>query len=296
MSLVINPATGTLVYTTADFHKPWTIGITPDPAIQAEIDALNAQLQPILGTVIGQSSKAISRADQCGAANGRTCESLVGDVVTDAMRDRYAPIGVQFAITNSGGPARCADLPGGRWRRGFCPAAAQPPYLITRGQVLSVLPFGNVVSPRSTVTGAELKAFLENGVSLAPTNQGRFPQVSGLCFTYNVAAAAGSRVTGAVVANADGTCSATAVDLTAGSSYKIAINDFMACWWRWLSGGHLRSPGMPPRTSWTRSSRTTSPPRARSARSSWERRNGRINCADSNGGTAPNCLIVTPSP
>ena len=27
---------------------------------------------------------------------------------------------------------------------------------------------------------------LENGVSLMPSAQGRFPQVSGLCFTFNV--------------------------------------------------------------------------------------------------------------
>ena len=39
---------------------------------------------------------------------------------------------------------------------------------------------------------------LENGVSPMPAVDGRFPQVSGLCFTYDIAAAAGSRVTGAV--------------------------------------------------------------------------------------------------
>ena len=27
-----------VVYKTADFHKPWNIGVTPDPAIQARID------------------------------------------------------------------------------------------------------------------------------------------------------------------------------------------------------------------------------------------------------------------
>ena len=53
--------------------------------------------------MIGSSNKPILRADQCGRADGRLCESLVGNVVTDAMRDRYASIGVQFAITNSGG-------------------------------------------------------------------------------------------------------------------------------------------------------------------------------------------------
>ena len=36
-----------VVYETADFHKPWNIGVTPDPAIQALINDLNTQLGPI---------------------------------------------------------------------------------------------------------------------------------------------------------------------------------------------------------------------------------------------------------
>ena len=100
---MIGPGKDGVVYKTADFHKPWNIGVTPDPAIQAKIDELNAQLAPILNTQIGTSTKSIPRADQCGSAAGRTCESLVGNVVTDAMRTAYSSIGVQFAITNSGG-------------------------------------------------------------------------------------------------------------------------------------------------------------------------------------------------
>jgi hypothetical protein len=61
-----------------------------------------------------------------------------------------------------------------------------------------------------------------------PAAQGRFPQVSGLCFTYDISAPAGSRVTGAVRQAADGTCTGPAVDLTAGSKYTLAENDFMA--------------------------------------------------------------------
>ncbi|MDF2735241.1 MAG: putative 5-nucleotidase [Chloroflexota bacterium] len=294
VSIVVNPATGDPVYTSADFHRPWTIGITPDPAIQAEIDALNAQLQPILGTVIGQASKAISRADQCGRADGRLCESLVGNVVTDAMRDRYASIGVQFAITNSGGLRDALTCPAAGGGTGFCPAAAQPPFLITRGQVLAVLPFGNVVST-VTITGAELKAFLENGVSQVPAANGRFAQVSGLCFTYDIAATAGSRVTGAVLANANGTCSATPVSLTAGDSYKIAINDFMA------SGGDSypkvnSRPGYATQdimdqvlADYVTAKSPLSPFVLGSP-------NGRINCTDTNGATAPNCSALTPSP
>ena len=61
------------------------------------------------------------------------------------MRRRYSSIGVEFAITNSGGlradlTCPTTDLPGD-----FCPPFTPPPYPITRGQNLAVLPFGNVV-------------------------------------------------------------------------------------------------------------------------------------------------------
>src|SRR6185369_13811429 len=112
----------------------------------------------------------------------------------------------------------------------FCPAytpPAPPPFLITRGQSLAVLPFGNIVVTLQ-VNGAELKTMLENGVSAMPATNGRFPQVSGLCFTYDINAAAGSRVTGAVRQAADGTCTGAPVDLTAAATYTILENDFMA--------------------------------------------------------------------
>jgi 2',3'-cyclic-nucleotide 2'-phosphodiesterase (5'-nucleotidase family) len=225
--LVVDTATKAVVYKTADIHKPWNIGVTPDSAIQARISELQAALAPILGTVIGYSAVAVPRSDACGHAEGRTCESLVGNVATDAMRETYASIGVDFAISNAGGLRANLTCPTTDDPSDFCPPFTPPPYPITRGQVLAVLPFGNIVATVD-VTGAELKTFLENGVSLMPTVAGRFPQVSGLCFTYDISAAAGSRVTGAVLANADGSCSASLLDLTAGATYKIAINDFMA--------------------------------------------------------------------
>ncbi|HLO28866.1 MAG TPA: 5'-nucleotidase C-terminal domain-containing protein, partial [Anaerolineales bacterium] len=225
--LVVDTNTKTVVYKTADFHKPWDIGVTPDPAIQAKINDLTAQLQPILGTVIGSSSVEILRSDVCGRLDGRLCESLVGDTATDAMRTAYSSIGVEFAITNSGGLRDRLTCPPAGGGTGFCPSFTPPPYLITRGQVLAVLPFGNVVVTLN-VTGAELKTMLENGVSLMPSAQGRFPQVSGLCFSYDIEAPAGSRVTGAVRQAPDGSCTGAAIDLTGASNYKIAENDFMS--------------------------------------------------------------------
>jgi len=291
--LTIDTNTKKVIYMTADFHKPWDIGVTPDPAIQARIDQLNAQLGPILNTVIGSSTKYIPRADQCGGSTGRICESLVGNVVTDAMRTKYSPIGVQFAITNSGGLRADLTCPTTDNPSDFCPPYTPPPFPITRGQVLTVLPFGNIVVTLQ-VNGAELKTMLENGVSRMPAVDGRFPQVSGLCFTYDIAAAAGNRVASAVLANPDGTCSANPVDLTAASTYKIAENDFMA------SGGD-GYPFFTPRVTtqdimdqvaadYITANSPVSPFVLAAP-------NGRINCIDSNGpGVGADCPALVPSP
>jgi 2',3'-cyclic-nucleotide 2'-phosphodiesterase (5'-nucleotidase family) len=292
LRLVADRKDNEVVYKTADFHKPWTIGVTPDPAIQARINQLNDQLRPVLGTKIGEATKFVPRADQCGRADGRLCESLVGNIVTDAMRTKYSSIGVEFAITNSGGLRADLTCPTTDNPDDFCPAYAPPPFPITRGQSLAVLPFGNIVVTL-TVNGAELKTMLENGVSQMPAANGRFPQVSGLCFTYDIALPASSRVTSAVRADAAGNCTATPVDLTAASSYEIAENDFMA------SGGDSY-PNFSSRMATQEIMEqvlaeyvTASSPLAPSVKSF---PNGRINCADSNGATAPNCPTLIASP
>jgi 2',3'-cyclic-nucleotide 2'-phosphodiesterase (5'-nucleotidase family) len=224
IQLQVDRRVGTVLSKSVTFHTPTNEGVTPDPAISAFIAELNAQLAPILGTVIGSSDKAIPRSDSCGRGDSRLCESLVGNVVTDALRTAY---GTDFAITNSGGlraPLTCPEA----GPSGFCPTGiTPPPYPITRGSVLGVLPFGNV-SVTLQASGAEIKAFLENGVSRMPAADGRFPQVSGLCFTYDITAAPGSRVTSAVRQAADGSCTGPAVDLTAAASYTLTTNDFVA--------------------------------------------------------------------
>jgi 2',3'-cyclic-nucleotide 2'-phosphodiesterase (5'-nucleotidase family)/predicted AlkP superfamily phosphohydrolase/phosphomutase len=223
--ITVDTNTKAVIYTTADWHKPWDIGVTPDPTIQAMIDSLSAQLAPILSTVIGTSTRYIPRADACGNTSGRLCESLVGDVVADALRKTY---NTDFALTNSGGLRADLTCPTADVAGDFCPAYTPPPYDITRGSVLGVLPFGNVVFTVS-IDGAVLKAFLENSVSLLPGNlDGRLSEVSGLCFTYDISKAPGDRVVSAVRQAADGSCTGAPIDLTAASTYKIAENDYMA--------------------------------------------------------------------
>ncbi len=223
INLKVKLGTGEVVDRTHSFIQPNITLYTADPAVVALLQPYRDALAPILNTVLGSANRFVPRADACGQSAGRTCESLVGNITTDAMRARY---GTDFAITNSGGLRASLTCPTVDSPTDFCPPYTPPPYPITRGQVLTVLPFGNVVATVS-VSGAELKAFLENGVSRMPGVDGRFPQVSGLCFSYDVAAAAGTRVTGAVRQAADGSCSGAAIDLTAASSYTVAVNDFM---------------------------------------------------------------------
>jgi 2',3'-cyclic-nucleotide 2'-phosphodiesterase (5'-nucleotidase family)/predicted AlkP superfamily phosphohydrolase/phosphomutase len=221
--LTIDTATHAVVYRTADFHRPWTIGVTPDATIQGKLSDLTAQLQPILGAQIGVSTVPIPRADSCGTGNGRTCESLVGDVVTDAMRTTY---GADVALTNSGGLRADLTCPAEDNPDDFC-AADLPANAITRGKVLEVLPFGNVAAT-AEISGTELKEMLEHGVAAMPESSGGFPQVSGICFTYDVTAAPGSRVRSVVKQNDDGSCSTEQLDLSDSATYTLVTNDFTA--------------------------------------------------------------------
>jgi 2',3'-cyclic-nucleotide 2'-phosphodiesterase (5'-nucleotidase family) len=221
--LTVTPGAG-VTAKSASFVTPLASAVAPDPAIQAMIDQLKTDLKPILGTVIGTSSVEILRSDSCGRADGRLCESKVGNQTTDALRFTY---GTDFAITNSGGLRNALTCPPAGGGDGLCPAFTPAPWLITRGQVLAVLPFGNVAATL-TVNGAELKQYLENGVSSMPGANGRFPQVSGLCFSYDIAALAGSRVGIVNRQAADGSCTGGPVDLSAAASYSLATNDFVA--------------------------------------------------------------------
>jgi len=234
--LTIDPGNGRVLDQSVTFVDPVCMSVNattgactatpigaPDADIEAMLAPYRAELIPILSEVIGQSAVAVPRSDKCGSSQSRLCESLVGNAVTDAMRTTY---GTDLALTNAGGLRSALTCPAAGGGSGFCPVSTPPPHPITKGQVLTLLPFGNQ-SVTLDLTGAELKLMLENGVSRAG-EQGRFPQVSGFCFTYDVGLAAGSRVTGAVFQAADGSCTGSALDLTAGATYSLTTNDFVA--------------------------------------------------------------------
>ncbi len=132
----------------------------------------------------------------------------MGDLVADAMLASQASEGVQIVITNGGGIR--SSLNAGD---------------ITVGGVLEVLPFNNTVATFG-LKGADVVAALENGVSRAenPDNEGtgRFPQVSGVRFSWDGSKPVGERVSAVEVQNADGTFSPIDPEAT----YKLASNNF----------------------------------------------------------------------
>jgi 2',3'-cyclic-nucleotide 2'-phosphodiesterase (5'-nucleotidase family) len=89
---------------------------------------------------------------------------------------------------------------------------------LTRKDVLTELPFGNVTVILG-LSGTDLKAALENGVSRVEDVAGRFPQVSGVTFTFDRNQKAGSRVSNVMVGG-------SALDM--GKVYKVATNDYIA--------------------------------------------------------------------
>ena len=142
----------------------------------------------------------------------RRKEVPLGDLIADGIADIYD---VQIGFMTGGGirsqfPA-CAYQPvdhtldRANWNASHTSVVACPgynstaPYDVVIGDVYSVLPFGNNILTRS-VTGIQLWQALENGVSKCPnpltdvdpvTCQGRFPQVSGIKFTFDVGNATG---------------------------------------------------------------------------------------------------------
>jgi hypothetical protein len=106
----------------------------------------------------------------------RRSESAMGNLVADALL--AADPTADVALTNSGGLRQdllVASTPGG-----------EQPGEITWRELFAVLPFGNV-RVAVTVTGAQLAADLDNGVSSVcnpALGTGRFPQVAGLRFVY----------------------------------------------------------------------------------------------------------------
>jgi 2',3'-cyclic-nucleotide 2'-phosphodiesterase (5'-nucleotidase family) len=173
-----------------------TAGVTPDPEVKAVVDRYEQLLDKELGGAVGTTTVELDgRHDTV-----RTTESNLGNLIADAQR---ATLGADVAIANGGGIRGDRTYDAGT--------------VLTRKDILSELPFGNV-TVLIELSGADLRVALENGVSQVEDKAGRFPQVSGMTFTYDAAARPGSRIVEVEVAGEP---------LDPSRTYTVATNDYI---------------------------------------------------------------------
>lgn len=177
-----------------------TTSVDPDPEVAAAVAVFEQQLSKDLDVDIGTTTTELDTR----TSTVRSREAAFGDLVADAIRQST---GAEIAITNGGGIRADTIYPAGT--------------VLTRRDIMTELPFGNT-TVLVEISGADVRAALENGFSQMGTGAGRFPQVSGLELTVDPEKPAGSRVVSVKVGDAP---------LEADRLYKVASNNFM------LAGG-----------------------------------------------------------
>ncbi len=173
-----------------------TASVEPDATVAAEVAKYEAFLSAELDIEIGATPVMLDTR----RTTVRSTESAFGNLTVDAMRSET---GADVAITNGGGIRGDTTYEAGT--------------MITRRDVLTELPFGNKTVVLE-VSGADILAALENGVSAVQDGGGRFPHVSGMTFSFSAALPAGERVSDVMVGSAP---------LDESATYLLATNDFM---------------------------------------------------------------------
>lgn len=152
---------------------PITSDIPDDPAF-SPVTRKYEKLLKELDERVGRTDVPLDARDE----PSRSEETNIGSFIADAFRQQT---GADVAIMNGGSIRADTIIEAGD---------------LTRRDVLSILPFPNPVV-KLEVTGAILRQALEHGVSRSREDKqpGRFPQVSGLRFTFDARRPVGSRVT-----------------------------------------------------------------------------------------------------
>ncbi|MBI3964787.1 MAG: bifunctional metallophosphatase/5'-nucleotidase [Chloroflexi bacterium] len=181
-------------------HEYRPHAVTPqspvDPVVNPVVERYRSRLNDELSQPVGVTTVplVVNRNAM------RTGEAAVGNLVADAMR---ATAQTDLALQNGGG------------LRGETTYGPGP---LKRSDVVSILPFPNYVTVLR-LTGADVRAALEHGVSRVEVGEGRFPQVSGLSFTFDPLAPSGARVRSVTV-------NGRPIDPAA--KYTLATFDFLA--------------------------------------------------------------------
>ena len=192
-------AEGNLIYATGDTIEI-NSEVTPDPAVAAWVAELAGPIEATRSLVVSAAAAPIE-GDRTVC---RQVECQMGNLVADAMLSRVAGQGISIAIVNGGG-LRASINEG----------------VVTLGDVLSVLPFQNTLATFQ-LSGADVIAALENGVSNVAEGAGRFAQVGGLKYTFDPALAAGSRVSDVMVSTEAGWA-----PIDPAATYGVVANDFL---------------------------------------------------------------------
>jgi len=172
------------------------------------IEDIQAEQEKITSVVIGKTAVELDGVRE----HVRAGETNLGNLITDAILDAT---GADAVITNGGGIRATIDV--GE---------------ITKGEVITVLPFGNYVVVKA-VKGSDILAALEHGVSQYPAPNGGFPHVAGIRFVFDPSKEAGSRISKVEIKG-------KALDPDA--EYLLATNDFMAAGgdgYTMLAGGRI---------------------------------------------------------
>lgn len=162
-----------------------------DDSIKAIVDKYSKKVNAILDEKIG-----LSPSDLDGE-NVRKRETNLGNLIADIIRET---VGAEIAIINGGG-IRTGIKKGD----------------IRVKDVYSVLPFNNYIVAIK-MSGAKVKEALEHGVSAVEEGAGRFPQISGIRFTFNPKDKAGNRVKEIFVGDKP---------IEHDKEYTVATNDFL---------------------------------------------------------------------
>lgn len=177
---------------------PITPDLPEDGAVAAIVAGYGKPLAELRARPVGQSPVTL------GNGGCRRGECGLGNLVADAML--AAAPQAEIAVTNGGGLR--AGLPQG---------------IITWGDVLEVLPFGNTLATL-TLRGGDLREALETGLSRHAENGGGFPQVAGLRFRFDPSAPVGQRIRAVEVAERG---SGAFRPLDPERAYRIVTNDFI---------------------------------------------------------------------
>ncbi len=168
--------------------------VKKDQEVMTAIEDIKAENNKIISKVVGKTR--IQLNGERGSV--RTGETNLGNLITDSFLEHT---GADIAMTNGGG-IRASIKPGE----------------ITLGEVISVLPFGNIVVVKE-LSGADVKAAIEHGIDAYPSNDGAFPHVAGIEYRLNPKRKSGNKVVDIKI---------NGHDLKMDKKYKVATNDFMA--------------------------------------------------------------------